>query len=324
MQSFVGKFMSLWSTGEEVTLKISAINGKAKVFMKVDIGEYTAGHSIAYKYGHHDKVPNFGSSRQRRRERRTNEREKAAEQADENTIGVKTELTEEHGETTEEEVACDQVEDILVSANEPGLMDNKVETEEVDSINLCVTDNSNSKPKVEAENSSDGNVSNALVGPVDNSDNNDRETDDYGQQGSTVCTNVVTNRATGTEVEVKKEEITAKKPIDTEMIVYSKVNFDCCPNNKLTGNDMKIFEGILFRHDHLRRNIKKIEYGHYTTREHSNDDGLFKHAIDMKIVVDTTRLWETARSYMWKHIGQDEWKLVNGTMVTVNRIHSKH
>ena len=93
VQSFVGKFMSLWSTGEEVTLKISAINGKAKVFMEVDIGEYTAGHSIAYKYGHHDKVPNFGSSRQRRQERRTNEREKAAEQADENTIGVKTELT---------------------------------------------------------------------------------------------------------------------------------------------------------------------------------------------------------------------------------------
>ena len=129
-----------------------------------------------------------------------------------------------------------------------------------------------------------------------------------------------TNLANSTAMGKIKE--TVAKSINTEINVYSKVNFDCCRNDKLSSSDMKTFEGILFRHGHLRKNIKKVEYGHYSTQKHSND-GLFTHVLDMRLVVNTTRLWETGKSYIWKYIGQDEWKLGNGTMVSVNRIHAK-
>ena len=113
-------------------------------------------------------------------------------------------------------------------------------------------------------------------------------------------------------------------PPNTEILVYAQIEFDCSPTSKLTGDDLKNFEGIMFRHDHLRRNVKKIDYGQYTTRD--GNDGRsrsYTHILNLKLVVDSASLWETPRSYIWRHIGRDEWKLVNGTVVTVNRIHTK-
>ena len=57
----------------------------------------------------------------------------------------------------------------------------------------------------------------------------------------------------------------------------------------------------------MRRNILKIEFGEYSTRR---DDNGFCHFLDVKLLIDTSRLWENARPYVWKFIGQDEWKLI--------------
>ena len=45
--------------------------------------------------------------------------------------------------------------------------------------------------------------------------------------------------------------------------MYAQIEFDCSPTSKLTGDDLKNFEGIMFRHDHLRRNVKKIDHDQY-------------------------------------------------------------
>ena len=79
-------------------------------------------------------------------------------------------------------------------------------------------------------------------------------------------------------------------------------------------------EGIFNRLDHLRKNIVKLEFGTYSTRSGNN---VFCHDLHVKVSVDTSSLWDSARKYVWKFLGQDEWTLGDGTIVSVNRIHVK-
>ena len=78
------------------------------------------------------------------------------------------------------------------------------------------------------------------------------------------------------------------------------MKFDKSPHDVLSSNDLKTIEGIVNQHEHLRRNIRKLE-----------------------LYVDTSSMWNSPRTYIWKFLGQDEWKLGNGTMVTICRIHVK-
>ena len=105
-----------------------------------------------------------------------------------------------------------------------------------------------------------------------------------------------------------------------EVTVYATVNFDHSPRDVLSSNDLKTIEGIVYRHEHLRRNIKKLEFGSYDTGR--GNDG-YHHRLSLKLYVDTSCLWNNPRTYIWKFLGQDEWKTGNGTMVTLNRINIK-
>ena len=78
----------------------------------------------------------------------------------------------------------------------------------------------------------------------------------------------------------------------------------------------------MHRNDHLRKNVKNIEIGECRTFKGSSGNS-FDHDIWIKLKVDSSQLWESARSYIWKHLGQ-EWKLGDGTSVTANRIHVKY
>ena len=49
----------------------------------------------------------------------------------------------------------------------------------------------------------------------------------------------------------------------------------------------------------------------------------FKHTLEIKFFVKTKKLWENARSYIWRHFGQHEWENKDGTKLTVNRINMK-
>ena len=108
--------------------------------------------------------------------------------------------------------------------------------------------------------------------------------------------------------------------VAAEVAVYATVNFDHSPQDVLSSNDLKTVEGIVNRHEHLRRNIKKFEFGSYDTGRGS--DG-YHHRLSLKLYVDISCLWNNPRTYIWKFFGQDEWKMGNGTMVTINQIHIK-
>ena len=71
----------------------------------------------------------------------------------------------------------------------------------------------------------------------------------------------------------------------------------------------------------MKENILKLEYGEYFSKKSRNQN--FMHTIEIKLLVSTKKLWENARSYIWRHFGQSEWENKDGTKLTVNRIHMK-
>ena len=74
--------------------------------------------------------------------------------------------------------------------------------------------------------------------------------------------------------------------------------------------------------DHLARNSEKIAVDKFSTRKVS---GNFSHVAQIRIHVKTAQLWESPRSYLWKHLGGDNvWKRGNGTKIQLERIHQKN
>ena len=120
-------------------------------------------------------------------------------------------------------------------------------------------------------------------------------------------------------LKVADTKLPEMKPSQDET-VWALVTIDCSLQPNLSAQDLKRVEGILTRHDHLRRNIVKIDFGQYHTNR--SDDG-FCHKLDLKLKVDTSGLWENARPYIWKFFGQEEWKYADGMLITFNRIHVK-
>ena len=105
-----------------------------------------------------------------------------------------------------------------------------------------------------------------------------------------------------------------------EQVVWGVINFTCCQNAKLREQDLKRVEKIMNRYDHLKKNFVKIDFGQYSSNK---IDNRFSHSLDMKLLVDVSNLWENARPYVWKFLGQEEWKYDDGMCITFDRIHVK-
>ena len=105
------------------------------------------------------------------------------------------------------------------------------------------------------------------------------------------------------------------------VLIYATASLNDSPHNKLdTACQNTIFE-ILDSKDHLKRNIVKGKVEKIKSRK--EDDGKFKHEVDIILQVRTSSLWEPARTYIWKHLGNSSWKLQDGTEVSFVRIYRK-
>ena len=76
LNSFVGKFINIWQSGRDASLQIQTSAGKAQVTLQADLGEVTRPPRAPPKA----VVP--GPARLRRSQRRADERQAAAEQAE--------------------------------------------------------------------------------------------------------------------------------------------------------------------------------------------------------------------------------------------------
>ena len=103
--------------------------------------------------------------------------------------------------------------------------------------------------------------------------------------------------------------------------IHATAIIDESPNAALTNDEIESVIRFLTNSDHLKRNIRNIEYDYLSSREFRNNK--FKHTVGLKIEVKTENLWEGARSYLWKHVGQDVWSRGNGSAISVVKIHQK-
>ena len=323
LHSFVGKFIALWNNGRDVTLQFRSSNGKAKVTMELDI------ESLA-------PLPIDGGRtlrQARRREKRANLRQKStAEEALVENVAVNDVVVEplvvnnkvdDYGHDVED---IAEVTDIANSDSDEVVISSiPVENEEVTVLCVpdkneevgvpCVTDKTE-----EVGVSCTDKTEEVVVSCVSDKTEPIGEvnvTDGIKEENS--CVTVKTEEVTHSLIDssMKGQEVSNRA-----VTVWSKIHFDNCCNKALTSNHLKSLEGIIFRKDHLRQNIKSIEYGHYGT-ERCSDGAKYDHTLDVKLGVYTERLWETPRSYIWRHMGQDTWTFQDGMQICMNRIHVK-
>ena len=100
--------------------------------------------------------------------------------------------------------------------------------------------------------------------------------------------------------------------------VFATAVLDRSSSNVVTRSDLNFLEGLIFREQHLKENIRELEYGQHFSQEFGRND--FKHTIELRIVIKTEKLWESPRSYLWKFLGQYEWTKGDGTKVLMNKI----
>ena len=90
----------------------------------------------------------------------------------------------------------------------------------------------------------------------------------------------------------------------------------------LLGNyEVSALEQILKSKAHLRDNIVNIDCGF--AKSCASKNSLFIHELPVVLSVKTSRLWQSPRSYIWKHLGNSIWSIQDGVKVTLDRIHQK-
>ena len=105
------------------------------------------------------------------------------------------------------------------------------------------------------------------------------------------------------------------------VVVFATAVIENSQEKSLSVPEMKNLKNLIFREKHLQDNILKLEYGQNFAREIRKNN--FKHTIELILYVSTRNLWDGARSYVWRHFGQNEWRKPNGSSVVFNKIHVK-
>ena len=120
------------------------------------------------------------------------------------------------------------------------------------------------------------------------------------------------------------EVVEVRKPaeqVENIVEVLATAVFEDCPHGELNSEYSDSFNRFIYSEEHLVKNIIKYQTEHLSTRRMRTN--LFTHTFAVKLFVRTEKLWESARSYLWKHIGQNEWTRSNGTRLNLIRIHVK-
>ena len=126
------------------------------------------------------------------------------------------------------------------------------------------------------------------------------------------------------QIDEKKDTINANqdqtKP--KEAIIYATVVLDSCQQNQVTWKNFDSVSQIIDSKEHLRQNIEHFEFGNMSSSDIDNRQ--FKHQIQAVLKVKTYQLWESPRSYLWRHLGKNStWTLEDGTEVSIIRIHQR-
>ena len=90
-------------------------------------------------------------------------------------------------------------------------------------------------------------------------------------------------------------------------------------NSQPTNEMYKSIWGIIDSKEHIQRNVGKIRV--VNVNSIAVHDSRFRHELQITFTVNSSRLWDSPRCYLWKHLGNSEWKLPDGSRVSFVRIH---
>ena len=120
-------------------------------------------------------------------------------------------------------------------------------------------------------------------------------------------------------MDVREHEQTLEKP---EIVnIYGTACIENSPFECVAQEELDSMMRFIMSKEHLKLNILHVEFSNLSTRQLKG--GRFNHIIGLKLSVKTTNLWETPRSYVYRHIGQDTWERGNGSSIRISRIHQK-
>ena len=293
IDNFVSKFKSLLSAGVQASLKINALNNEVSVALEANLG------SVIDKNYDLKNSPRRGPSYYRRQQRRQQE-------ASEKINGL--------------EVSMNNVKDIAKKVN-------IVNTEEVNEIMKIESDDEISKinvmmetPVIEIEN--DKIVAEEVL--------DERQDTPILDGIGTDVDGIGTEKDSGEECHIAEEALRKTSGGDSGA-VESKSEFDATvhgtaiiedsSNRQVTNEMYKAIWGIIFSKEHIQRNVGKIRVVNVNSNEVFNSK--FKHELLITFTVNSSRLWDSPRCYLWKHLCTSEWKLPDGSKVKFVRIHQK-
>ena len=105
------------------------------------------------------------------------------------------------------------------------------------------------------------------------------------------------------------------------VVIHGTVIIDKSPFNLLAQEEVDSISRFITQKEHMKKNIMNIEYNLLSSI--NSECGLFRHTISLRLFVKTVNLWETPRSYVFRHVGQDTWERGNGSDIRITRIHRK-
>ena len=108
--------------------------------------------------------------------------------------------------------------------------------------------------------------------------------------------------------------------IPTVAIVHATATFEKSPFQSFSNEEWDSLLRCIVDKDHLKRNVVDVQCCGTSSRQAFEG---FKHTVEVLIKVKTEALWESPRSYLWRHLGQDGWTRGNGTKISLTRIHQK-
>ena len=131
-------------------------------------------------------------------------------------------------------------------------------------------------------------------------------------------------KVTDTVTVVKEKtdnEATVVKEEPAIVTVHATAVIENSTSESLMQIECKNLKGLVFRERHLQENIVKLEFGHQATQDLRN--GKYNQTLGLRLYVSTRKIRERPRSYVWKHLGQNEWSKGSSSTVVFNWIHVK-
>ena len=236
VNSFVGKFIALWTSNKDVSLILSAKDGKAKATLDLDLGEFTDTNSARSSQDFKEEYSSIVSENSRqRRSKESRSKEK-----------LKTSISSK----VENAIIVSEVECINTIENErevPVANDVKDKNEEVP----LIIESTKHLKEVNSDDDVHDHSMDALESKAD------VLSDDFSRNGNleTECIkkgNIALNKPNCEDIDNKVEK-------NSFVIVHAQVELTNCQRQHLKEDDYRAFKGILLHKDHLRRNVTAID-----------------------------------------------------------------